>query len=786
MNGNRKKTCFLCLTMIILLAGCGSPGEVSGGASGTESSAGDSPRPLPHPIDWSTCQIAEPQRAEDGTSWYLTEYHDDWLTPVEAEYEQSYSAITTGTIDGMIYNSFLYRSNGERAADHMYGFDTRTGQSIHMELDLADCGLPENTALYGMDMADSRQAVFLSYIPGGAGQPIPHSALLYYHMEEGVQKTLDLLPLLASAGIEHEPDDYLAYSRHSILCDRDGRCYLIWNQALLVIGENGELLCNMEGTGTLPPLCIKTPEGLPLFVFQDADNRISDYYIYDQNAGQLRSLGQSKYFNMISGCMDVSGNVYYFNGNGAIVQWNILSGEQKKIYNCKDNHICENTYSNKIMLIRENGDLALMDPAVEKHNIYVLSPAPPAETRTLTLVSACPGDSIIPTAAALFSTKSPGVNVEISTFESSNSDDLDAYTTNLVNRIVAGDAPDMFVVSAETMYTLYEKGALADLTDIFPADAREQVFDCIWEAGTIDGKLTGLTTDQITFSILVSDRIYSQDTWQLKDVLELADRASGDTFKGIMPLSEYDPSLLSWLALYAIPSSLVDRESGTCHFDSEDFRRLLQYCKDTLPVEHIPNLVNKISDDVRSIEAGEYLAYAYSNYGGFAEFSRLMSLLPQDYHWVGVPTDDESGNLLYALDFLLVSKDTENMDLIREFLPTLYGEELMRLYPERCLRRDILRECVSDAYPDEPNPYARFNMGNGIERCLECKPDGTSYVEEYIEFLDSCILMPSSDETIADIVREETEPYFAGDKNLDTVIENIQRRVQLYLNENGS
>ena len=150
------------------------------------------------------------------------------------------------------------------------------------------------------------------------------------------------------------------------------------------------------------------------------------------------------------------------------------------------------------------------------------------------------------------------------------------------------------------------------------------------------------------------------------------------------------------------------------------------------------------------------------------------------------PTDDESGNLLYALDFLLVSKDTENMDLIREFLPTLYGEELMRLYPERCLRRDILRECVSDAYPDEPNPYARFNMGNGIEQCLECKPDGTSYVEEYIEFLDSCILMPSSDETIADIVREETEPYFTGDKNLDTVIENIQRRVQLYLNENGS
>ena len=52
--------------------------------------------------------------------------------------------------------------------------------------------------------------------------------------------------------------------------------------------------------------------------------------------------------------------------------------------------------------------------------------------------------------------------------------------------------------------------------------------------------------------------------------------------------------------------------------------------------------------------------------------------------------------------------------------------------------------------------------------------------------MDSCVLMPPEDDAIADIVMEEAEPYFAGDKDLDTVVEIIQNRVQLYLDENGS
>ena len=59
-------------------------------------------------------------------------------------------------------------------------------------------------------------------------------------------------------------------------------------------------------------------------------------------------------------------------------------------------------------------------------------------------------------------------------------------------------------------------------------------------------------------------------------------------------------------------------------------------------------------------------------------------------------------------------------------------------------------------------------------------------MEDYIAVPDSCVPRPSRYITIANIVLEEVEPYFAGVKNMDTVIDIIQNRVQLYLDENDS
>ncbi|MDE6516396.1 MAG: extracellular solute-binding protein, partial [Acetatifactor sp.] len=355
---------------------------------------------------------------------------------------------------------------------------------------------------------------------------------------------------------------------------------------------------------------------------------------------------------------------------------------------------------------------------------------------------------------------------------------------NLMNQIVAGDAPDMMIVPAETMQILYEKGVLADLSDAIPTELREQVFECVWQAGTIDGKLTGLTTSISAQTMLVSRDVWAQDTWSLEDILTLAENAPKGTLKGLIPRIGYDPSpssLLYWLALQDIDSSLLDRENGVCHFDSEIFRILLEYCKNTPYLDAEYSYEDSAS--VKAVMEGEYLAYPCSRgMGAFHSFSEQLALFPEDYHCVGVPTERESGNLVNAGHFLVVNRNSENMDLILEFLPTLYGDEIERKYPQNCLRRDVLRSRV--IIPDW-GFGPQFSMGESTYLILSSKPDGTSYVEEYIAFRDSCILSPIEDAWVASIVLEEVEPYFAGDKDMDTVIGIIQSRVQTYLNEKG-
>ena len=775
MNSRHKRNHIfpgLLLAVSVCLAGC---------ADRTASKESAPEEPLAQQtMDWSAYQIAPIQNVETAAQWYLREYHDDWIAPSDREYDifPMYDGLPGGNI---------YRYTCDNTENGIINiFDARTGQSFRTEPSTAGWGLPENGILTDMTMADEQTAVFLVRSFGESGTPLSCCSMVFYHMEEEVQKTVDLLPALTAAGITEHTGYSIDPTAKSILCDPDGCCYLLWENKLIVASGAGELLCDMEQTGevTLSFLC-RTPEGYPLFVRTDMENRVNTYWIYDRSAGEMRSLGETKYMALKYGCMDTAGNLYYFS-NDKIVRWNTRSGDRETIFDCSANHICSNTTALKVTCIRENGDLVIMDSITENQNIYVLSPAAPESERTLTVVSACSGTQVEQTAAALFSMKNPGVHIEFSGVDTDLSGpvtraDHDEYTTNLINRIVAGDAPDMCIVSEETMRVLYEKGALADLTGMIPGQVKEQVFDCVWNAGTIDGKLIGLTTDLSCSSIMVSDELWPRDTWTLEDILALAEDAQGNALEGLIPLKGFNPQptdIVQWLALKNIDAPLVDWENGVCHFDSPVFRRLLEYCKNT-PVPQ-PNPDSQDRAPARSVQNGEYLAYACDIYD-IHDFSFQMSLLGEGFHWVGIPTHGECGNQVYATNFLVVSKDTENMDLIREFLPTLYGDELERLYPDNCLRRDVLRNRVIDA--SEWNPKAQFRQDEGVYLQLECKPDGTSYVEEYIAFMDSCVLMPAGDDTIASIVLEEIPAYFSEDKNMDKVIDIIQSRVQIYLDE---
>ena len=80
-------------------------------------------------------------------------------------------------------------------------------------------------------------------------------------------------------------------------------------------------------------------------------------------------------------------------------------------------------------------------------------------------------------------------------------------------------------------------------------------------------------------------------------------------------------------------------------------------------------------------------------------------------------------------------------------------------------------------------PHMLMDMAGKHYRILDAKPDGTSYLEEYLDFLENCSVENSWPKQIAAIISEELPPYFGGDRRAEEAAANIQNRVQLYLDE---
>ena len=62
------------------------------------------------------------------------------------------------------------------------------------------------------------------------------------------------------------------------------------------------------------------------------------------------------------------------------------------------------------------------------------------------------------------------------------------------------------------------------------------------------------------------------------------------------------------------------------------------------------------------------------------------------------------------------------------------------------------------------------------------EPDAR-YIDDLRDIVMSADRINSTDTTIMIIMREEVQAYFAGDKTLDEVIEVINSRARLYLDE---
>ncbi len=818
MKKYRKKFAALALwtaLCIQALAGCGqaddSPGElglVSNTAINspeeeplhmTEDNAGDTAAARVsvlegrEPYDLLTQPWQEPQKAVPVPSWWnLTAYQEDLLQIPQ----DMVSGAKHRTVDGKDYYVLVRCDNYVEDQENwelLYFLNHVDGDTLEMEcrqLYLEELELTGAHDVVSIDVAEGRVVAFVQEQDRQSHQIIGYYGV-WFDQDGHVEDSQDLLPALGEARLIQEGgylwEDTAKWDSRGYYCvrgtDESGQYG--------IIEASGELAMVLD-----PAQGLGQPN---VNLYHDSQGRcIWEAVSYEELANVFWSIGEERQVKLYEGAyqfvdsrvMNAYGDLYYVNSNNALVRWDASTGS------------CENLYLGGGASFREycaflqnsSGDIVLFYDDGGREYLFRIANE---DVEQVELTLACYNafaDAYTNMYVGEFNRLHPGVKINLQLPDSWEG--RDSSWTRIQADLAAGNGPDLLMALPAQLRTLQEKGLLTELSQVLDQDTQEQIFDGVLENGMMNGGLYSISHTAAATTLFVSNKLWPEDTWTWEDVVALLEQQeqAGHPVQSILNEPFGNDLTGRYLLCYFFLAdlehcSLLDLEEGKAYFDTEEFCHLLEVCKRYAQTSSMGNSINmdtELAAARKRLKEGEILCYKpLGSAGDFRRFCEDMADLGEEYHMVGYPTQGDNGNFLNCYEGIAICADTEHAELAAEFLNYIVSRGCQEKadYP---VRRDTFTERISEKVEyrrSDAKPIVFLRTPQGAME-IDAKPDGTSYLPEYLTFMDSCRISTGITEPIEEIILEEADAFFAGDKDARTVAGIIQSRVQLYLNEN--
>ncbi len=779
-NGMCLILCTILVCLIsILFAGCAEKQETN-----VENMVEELPK---EGLQWQTLNFAEPSNITDGAFVYIVDYQEDLVQKPDFKSEsvRRYRSNFNFYNDKIYILSFYFIEETGEHRYYMDSYDLNSKERINREISIDIPELPGFYISMYQVYGDGKMVAFYPEF-NSDNSAWEHFYAVFINNEGAVQEIRDINPALKELGIIYGEDGFFV----DITCDNNGFLY-VCDQDLPrvgVIDNTGALADIMEGMGIHEgevACSMKSPEGIPIFMASNVREKKNILFWYDTEKPGIRILSESVYENASSHGINQFGEIYYIRKN-SIVRWNAKTGVKENIFKCKGTGIGENG-TLQMCMTNSEGTLFLLDFSGKEVCLYEFGNEPPKVDNEITIADICWWrDDYFGSHAAGFSRKNPSCNIK---YESEDTaEDMtqwQAYHDRIMAEIVAGKGPEILLVDRKDLQILSDKGVLADLSGVLPKETEEQIFKGVLAAGTIDGKLVGLADSVRSQTVLVSKNVWNKNTWTVEEFVHLVEENEGNLeviFAGSSGEGQPD-NILYYMAMKDVKNSpFVDFEKGECYFDSELFRKVLELSKryggnEDQDGNGSVSYEEKKRELKEALDNGRAIAYPDTVFG-LSDFSTQLEYLGEDYYYVGYPTSGSSGNYLNCREYMVVNKAAAEMDMIQEYIRYLFEEDNQRGMGSSTVRKDVLSNSL--VYY---NTEVDFDRGDGILEVVGIKPDGTTYLEEYLAYVNGCVQLSEATEEIWEMVSEEAAYYFAGQKELDKTADVIQRRVQLYLDE---
>lgn len=352
---------------------------------------------------------------------------------------------------------------------------------------------------------------------------------------------------------------------------------------------------------------------------------------------------------------------------------------------------------------------------------------------------------------------------------------------SLLLDITAGNIPDIISSDLCEWNILAQKGYIHDLSDFLEKDdrfSRENYIEGSLELYSVGEKVYALPR-KFWIDAMVGKRenltpfqTFNQDSF--RDYVHSYSYGQ-QTFSGI------PREIMLQFLLETHMEEYVNWENGTCSFDSDEFKALLEYANQYGRREQ--------EDYYKMLVEDEILALPVS-VSHFDEYQRMCNMLGTEVSFVSLPSEGERGFVMESIGTTYMMSENsrykeEVWELLTEYSKaTLMGENGFYAYAplfDEMQSEAMEKNMVEQGGELVEEPKAK-QMNSYLEECPLY-----AVTEEEMETIVTLIQLAhpvkAYSETIERMVMEETADYFSGAKDLEKTMQLIQEKVELYLSE---
>ena len=592
----------------------------------------------------------------------------------------------------------------------------------------------------------------------------------------------------------------------AIAIDQNGRIYLLLDSQILVLDDDGNVVSGYSGeqfrfqnggSKTAENLVVDTQGNL--FYLQNVVQDTRVRVLYQGTQKWVEVTGLPRAFDVEDFFLTGEGKIL-INADDTLYEYDLKNAESTAVLRYSESNLDKNDIRN-IIYVDEEHFLALCTNIINaKTEMYLLTRTPAEEVAPKTeiiLASIYPSKEL-EGAVAAFNRMSEEYTVVIERYGMTDeyegtSDEYpmrQAATTRLNGSLVNSDPPDLLEMSwANPVATYAEKNALADL---YPYFEKSDVLDIgdylenVVEGYTVNGRLVCLPTS-FTLSVIIgrTSQVGSDPGWTFEDLNAVLEEYPD------MKLLARNYMLYYFLYDYYV-NTFVDSETGECNFDSDEFREFILWIERyKLPQEEwLSFLGDYVPADV---------LLDYELLSDFYHFDRQRLRFGEDITLIGYVT--KAGTPVY--EYLPrcqvgIVENSKNKDGAWAFLEYLisskgsYQGYFQDGFPTN--RKELMKMAEAEMEVKEiTRPDGSVTTGLGVwgigDDHVPMSPATHKDVNTILEVIDSIDFTqvsssPSSSlDGIVNMLLEDLEPYYLGQKSLEEVTRIFNNRVQLMVDE---